>query len=105
MKKKIREIIASYGITDRVFAAKCGLVYTTFNRQINSERGLSLEVVVAILRHCPEISADWLIRDKGDMLSTDMNNERIESLVDTIGHLNKVITSLEEENKLLKKGK
>lgn len=55
------------------FAAIIGIVQVTFNRYVNEERGMSYEVIDAILSAFPEVSAEWLLRGEGNMLKSNNN--------------------------------
>ena len=55
------------------FAAIIGIVQVTFNRYVNEERGMSYEVIDAILDAFPEVSAEWLLRGEGNMLKSNNN--------------------------------
>ena len=79
-------------MSDRAFALKCGIKQNTFSNQMNGARELSLSTVNAILISFEDISSEWLLRGKGEMLisanqSKDENTERISRLVDTIATL------------------
>lgn len=91
MISRIKEIIAYSGLSDRAFAIKCGIAQNTLNRQLNGVRELSLVTVNSILDTFEEISSEWLLRGKGEMLpsaiKSDSNVERVERLVDTIATL------------------
>ena len=114
MISRIKEIIAHYNLSNRAFAIKCGLKDNTFINQLNGLREVSLNTVSAILLSFEDISSEWLLRGKGNMLISEnsQNNEnveRISRLVDTIttlqGTINeqmKTIQLLNEENKRIK---
>ena len=114
MISRIKEIITYSGLSDRAFAIKCGVAQNTLNRQLNGVRELSLVTVNAILNTFEDISTEWLLRGKGEMLISestrkDESTERIARLVDTIttlqGTINeqmKTIQLLNEENKRIK---
>ena len=114
MTSRIIEIIAYSGLSDRAFAIKCGVAQNTLNRQLNGVRELSLVTVNAILNTFEDISTEWLLRGKGEMLISesikkDESTERITRLVDTIATLQgtineqmKTIQLFTEENQKLK---
>lgn len=114
MTSRIKEIIAYSGLSDRAFAIKCGVAQNTLNRQLNGVRELSLVTVNAILNTFEDISTEWLLRGKGEMLISesikkDESTERITRLVDTIatlqGTINEQIKTIQlftEENQKLK---
>lgn len=93
-------------MTDRAFAIKCGLKQNTFSNQMNGARELSLVTVNAILISFEEISSEWLLRGKGEMLiSADSPKneatERISRLVDAIATLQGAINEQMRTNQLL----
>ena len=114
MTSRIKEIIAYSGLSDRAFAIKCGVAQNTLNRHLNGVRELSLVTVNAILNTFEDISTEWLLRGKGEMLISesikkDESTERITRLVDTIATLQgtineqmKTIQLFTEENQKLK---
>ncbi|MCS2366391.1 helix-turn-helix domain-containing protein [Bacteroides caccae] len=111
MISRIKEIITYSGLSDRAFALRCGLAQNTLNRQLNGVRELSLSTVNAILNTFADISSEWLLRGKGQMLLSEVNNdaqniERVTRLADTIANLQgtineqmKTIQLLTEDNK------
>ena len=111
MISRIKEIITYSGLSDRAFALRCGLAQNTLNRQLNGVRELSLSTVNAILNTFTDISSEWLLRGKGQMLLSEVNNdaqniERVTRLADTITNLQgtineqmKTIQLLTEDNK------
>jgi len=105
MINKIKEAISYSGLSERAFALKCGLKPTTINNQLIGKREISLATITAILSSFEEISSDWLLRDKGPMLISDIkpdaNVERIERLVDTIATLQGTLNEYMKTNQLL----
>lgn len=106
MTSRIKEIIAHSGLSDRAFAIKCGIAQNTLNRQLNGVRELSLVTVNSILDTFVDISAEWLLRGKGEMLLSSVNNEslnieRITRLADTIATLQGTINEQMKTNQLL----
>ena len=111
MISRIKEVIAYYKLTDRAFAIKCGIKQNTLSRQLNGVSEISVPTINAILDNYDDISAEWLLRGKGEMQisanqSKDENTERISRLVDTIATLQgtineqaKTIQMLNDENK------
>lgn len=106
MISRIKEIIAYSGLSDRAFAIKCGVAQNTLNRQLNGVRELSLVTVNAILGTFEDISTEWLLRGKGEMLISeaikkDESTERITRLVDTIATLQGTLNEYMKTNQLL----
>ncbi|WP_300700917.1 helix-turn-helix transcriptional regulator [Bacteroides sp.] len=114
MISRIKEIIAYYKLTDRAFAIKCGIKQNTLSRQLSGVSEISVQTINAILDNYEDISSEWLIRGKGEMLISanqqkDESSERISMLVDTITTLQKTINEqiktiqlLSDENKRVK---
>lgn len=113
MISRIKEVIAYYKLTDRAFAIRCGIKQNTLSRQLNGVSEISVPTINAILDNYDDISAEWLLRGKGEMLisanqSKDENTERISRLVDTIATLqgtineqSKTIQALQEKERRL----
>lgn len=89
------------GMSKTTFAASIGMEQTTVNNQFLGKRGLSLDLVMSTLNAFSELSAEWLLRDRGDMLISKYNEtpqslhlkyaERIEKLISTIETLQETI--------------
>lgn len=112
MIDRIKQIINHCGLSDRAFAIKCGIKQNTFSNQINGVRELSLQTINGILISNEDISAEWLMRGKGEMLlaseqpteAEDRMNKLIDTITfqqDTIKNLQARINELETTNKRL----
>lgn len=66
--QRIMELVKSKAKSKREFAALIGLEQVTFNNYMIGKRGLSYEVIDAILRTFPDVSAEWLMRGVGEMI-------------------------------------
>ena len=68
MNERIKQIIEYYGLSVRAFEQKIfvteGLIYRGLSR--NSDFGSS--VIAKILNNCSDISTEWLVLGKGEML-------------------------------------
>lgn len=110
---KVREIISFYKLSDNAFAKRIGVTQSVIGSMFQKGTEPSAKVTKQILKAFPDISAEWLLRDAGNMLLSSINddsNERLSSLVDTIATLTSVVKSkearikeLEEEITKLKK--
>lgn len=110
---RLSDLITSSKLSVRAFASRHGVKQQTLSNQLNRVRELSLSTVLSILTSNEEISAEWLLRGKGEMRigeSQDENKmmERINKLIDTITTLqdtinvkNDMITTLTERIKQL----
>lgn len=112
MVTRIKQLIMELGLSTRAFAINCGLRQNTLSNQLNGMRDLSLQTVSAILESYPQISADWLMRGKGQMFIQNVDNtfenekvnkqdDLITILMDTIKSKNDMIGTLTERIKQL----
>lgn len=65
--QRILDLVNGKAKSKRDFAALIGMEQVTFNNYMIGKRGLSFEVIDAILRTFPEVSAEWLLRGQGPM--------------------------------------
>ena len=113
VNEKIREIISYDKLSDRQFSIKIGVTQSVIGSMFQKNTEPSSKVIRLTLNAFTDISADWLLRNKGPMLISDIkpdpNIERMERLVDTIATLQgtineqmKTIQLFTEENQKLK---
>ena len=102
---RIREIILSAGITDSAFAKRIGVTQSVIASMFQRGTEPSAKVLTSILLTYEDISAEWLLRGKGQMLlsevTPDPNIEQMKRLVDTITTLLGIITEQTITNQLL----
>ena len=108
---RINEFREYTGMAKSTLAESIGIEQTTLNNQFLGKRSLSLDVVIALLGTYSELSAEWLLRDRGDMLISKFGEtvegvslkyaERIEKLIGTIEILQGTINELTKTNKLI----
>ena len=102
---RIREIILSAGITDSAFAKRIGVRQSVIASMFQRGTEPSAKVLTSILLTYEDISAEWLLRGKGQMLlsevTPDPNIEQMKRLVDTITTLQGIITEQTKTNQLL----
>ena len=102
---RIREIILSAGITDSAFAKRIGVTQSVIASMFQRGTDPSAKVLTSILLTYEDISAEWLLRGKGQMLlsevTPDPNIEQMKRLVDTITTLQGIITEQTKTNQLL----
>ncbi len=99
--QRLNEFREYTGMSINTFVDAIGMEYVTVLNQINGKRSLSLDTVVRTLSAFSELSAEWLLRDRGEMLISKYNDspeglklkysERLESLLDTINTLQETI--------------
>ena len=100
---RMEEFVEYTGMSMNAFVDGIGMEYVTVLNQFNGKRKLSVETVLCTLDTYSELSADWLLRDRGDMIVSKFNDspesiklrydERIESLLDTIKVLQDTINA------------
>lgn len=101
MISRIKELIEHSGLSARAFALKCGIKDNTFSNQLNGVRDVSLNTITSILLTFENISAEWLMRGKGEMLLTSEQptasneNDRLSKLIDTIAFQQDTINNLQ----------
>ena len=101
MISRIKELIEHSGLSARAFALKCGIKDNTFSNQLNGVRDVSLNTITSILLTFENISAEWLLRGKGEMLLTSEQptasneNDRLSKLIDTIAFQQDTINNLQ----------
>ena len=67
--QRLNEIKNYYNLSGTRFADKVGKVKNTFANYLNGSRPIPTDVIVDILNTFPDLSADWLLRGKGDMFN------------------------------------
>lgn len=78
------------------FSSEIGMKQNTVFNQVNGLRALSLDTIINTLLVYDELSAEWLLRGKGEMLLSQSEEEqgsdnRLDALVDTIALLQETI--------------
>lgn len=101
LKKGVSERLIEFrenaGISLNAFAGKIGMEQSTLHCQFHGKRALSLDTVLNTLANFDALSAEWLLRGKGDMIIKQPSQEepktdtRIEALIDSITLLHETI--------------
>ena len=111
---RIKMIIEAKGYSPRAFAMAIEFNYSTLNNYLTGRRStIDSELIEKILTSFDDISAEWLLRSKGDMFiqkqETEPGMEKLKSIVFTIANLQDEINEktvltqrLLEENQKLK---
>lgn len=103
IKQRLKAVLEEKGCNPTQFAKIHHLNQKTVHNQINATTQVSASIILLLLDSFPDLSAEWLLRGKGDMMLKDNcesalcqeENEDIQSLRDKI-------ISLEAENKVLR---
>ena len=116
LSNRIKDFVTYTKMSVRKFALECGLKQPTLNKHIRGTAEPNAATLIGIANRFPELSLDWLLLGKGNMLKgksdvealADKNAERMMKLVDTITTLQDTINAqaatismLQERNKQL----
>ena len=98
--ERLKEIIRIKTGTATPFSTEIGVSQSTLSCQLNSKTGIQTNVILAALNRYPDISAEWLMRGKGEMLITDnlpkFHGEETDSELDVHADLARKTAELEE---------
>lgn len=111
--ERLKLFISESGLTPRAFAIKIDFNYSTLNNYLTGRRAtIDLDLIDKTISSFENLSAEWLMRGKGEMLLTSEQptdaEDRMNKLIDTIAfqqstikNHQKRIDELETENKRL----
>lgn len=94
--QRIKDVLSERNISITSFAKSIEEVQTTVNRQLNGTSQLSINLVKAFLHQFPDISAEWLLRGKGEMYLKEASS------ADEIEALKAELNMLRGENNVLR---
>lgn len=115
--QRIKQFIDLKGITVKTFEQKIGFSNGAFGSQLRNNKTIGVDKLENILFEYPELSAEWLLTGKGEMIKsyTDDENiikedasgysmantllEQLSKLTETVLSQQKTIESLIETNK------
>ena len=95
MLERLRGVRASKAKSVNNFAKLIGMSQTTVNGIMLGSRGVSVDIIVAVLTAFPDISAEWLMRGEGEMLRSEEVAQNALISEETIAHYTSVINSYE----------
>lgn len=78
MNTRIRQIIEYYGYTTHSFEQKILVSQGTIGKMLGGKISLKTETILKICANFPDISLDWLLLGKGEMLRTETPESTIE---------------------------
>ena len=109
--QRVKKILTLKSNSETQFARQIGANQKTINQQIKGERSLSLDTVLLILTSFEDVSAEWLMRGKGDTFKSDISQNPSEegnmqvpgddNLADVSAALVRALDELAEMRKLL----
>lgn len=69
--ERINATLKHFGKTPNSLANMLGMTPSTVNRQLKGDQALSSKVIEGVLTVFPDVSAEWLLRGKGEMLISE----------------------------------
>lgn len=106
---RVEMIIRDKGMTANTFSRAIGVAQTSFSNYLTGKSRLPLELIQKILGAYPDISAEWLLRGKGQMYSdmvnceirdtTDIGVDNLNTLMNEIEQLKKKVNQIENERR------
>lgn len=75
MITRVKQIIDYYGYTTRAFEQKISVSDGTIRKFLGGKISLKVDTILKITANFPQISLDWLILAKGEMLRKNEKNE------------------------------
>lgn len=69
--QRIKSVLEAKQISIAAFSKMIGMQQVTCNRQIRGDQAVSLGLIEGFLKEFDEISAEWLLRGKGEMLISE----------------------------------
>lgn len=108
IRKRLKDILLHYNETINSISSD-NAMQTRFSRQVNSGASITYETILRFLEVFPEVSAEWLLRGKGEMILSDnlppILGDESENDLDThakLAHATKEIDILHQEISALK---
>ena len=98
--ERFKELISIKTGTATPFSSEIGVSQSTLSCQLNSKTGVQVSVITAALKRYPDISAEWLLRGKGEMLLAEnlptFDGDESEKELDLHAELARKTAELEE---------
>ena len=70
IRKQLKDILLRYNATLNSIAVD-NAMQTRFSRQVNGGAAITYDTILHFLEIFPDVSAEWLLRGKGEMLISD----------------------------------
>lgn len=71
IRQRIKDVLSEYKSNANRLAGDDVNFQNRLSRQINQGASISCDTILRVLSAFPEVSAEWLLRGKGEMLLTD----------------------------------
>lgn len=97
VRQRIKDILKFKNISMTSFSRGDSALQLRLSRQLNRNSSISLDTISIILDRFPDVSAEWLLRGKGEMLIASTAPDGVQKIkADTTSKM------IEEENGYLK---
>ena len=91
--ERLLTIKRTYRLTFDTIAKQAGMSRSTVINQMNGHFNIDVRVVLAIGTLCPDVSADYLLRGRGDILAQDkaIDNTALANLEQRVKNIEEAI--------------
>ena len=100
IRQRIKDVLSFHNSNTNQLAGDDANFQNRLSRQINHTSTISCDTISRVLSAYPEVSAEWLLRGKGEMLISDnlpnFNGEESDSELDVHAELARKTAELEE---------
>ena len=97
VNKRVKMILDAKGYSKTSYGESLkGMSASKFVRQMSGENAMTIDVINAILRDFPDVSAEWLFRGSGTMFISDDMNKIVDDLQSIITDRDREIAHLNE---------
>lgn len=86
LTERFKELISVKSASVLDFSRLIGVAQTTLNSQLSSTKGISSNVILLTLDTFPDVSAEWLLRGKGEMLIASSQEQKKEVTPEGLFH-------------------
>lgn len=69
--QRVKSVLESKQISIAAFSKMIGMQQVTCNRQLRGDQAVSLGLIEGFLKEFDDVSAEWLLRGKGEMLISE----------------------------------
>lgn len=84
INQRVREFIDSLGVSDNQFAKSIGITQSVIASMFSRNTEPSSKVIVSILNAYANLSAEWLMTGKGEMLQKDSSSSYVDDATTAI---------------------
>lgn len=100
IRQRIKDVLSEYHSNTNRLAGDDTAFQNRLSRQINQGSSISCDTVVRVLMAFPDVSAEWLLRGKGEMTISDnlpkFHGEETDSELNVHASLARMAAELEE---------